>query len=60
MTMRKVSCDGKLTDRWRSFAKLLDRVLPDEKVDEWRWNLSRKECAAIRRRERKNLEEIEI
>lgn len=50
MTMRKVSCDGKLTDRWRSLAKLLDRVLPDEKVDEWGWNPTRKEWAAITRR----------
>lgn len=50
MTMRKVSCDGKLTDRWRSLAKLFDRVLPDEKVDEWGWNPTRKEWAAITRR----------
>jgi hypothetical protein len=49
MTMRKVSCDGKLTDRWRSLAKLLDRVLPNEKVDEWGWNPTRKEWAATKR-----------
>lgn len=49
MTMRKVSCDGKLTDRWRGLAKPLDRVLPDEKVDEWGWKPTRKEWAATKR-----------
>ena len=49
-TMRKVCRDGKLTPQGRSLAKLLDRALPDDKVDEWGWNLSRKERAAIKRR----------
>ena len=42
--------DGKLTSQGRSLAKLMDRIMPDEKVDEWGWNLSRKERAAIKRR----------
>ncbi|MGN0889625.1 MAG: hypothetical protein ACI4UY_12180 [Kiritimatiellia bacterium] len=42
--------DGKLTPQGQRLAKLLDRVLPDEKVDEWGWNLSRRERAAIKRR----------
>ena len=42
--------DGKLTPQGRSLAKLMDRIMPDEKVDEWGWNLSRKERAAIKRR----------
>lgn len=49
-TMRKVSRDGKLTPQGQRLAKLLDRALPDEKVDEWGWNLSRRERAAIKRR----------
>ena len=49
-TMRKVSRDGKLTPQGQRLAKLLDRVVPDEKVDEWGWNLSRRERAAIKRR----------
>ena len=49
-TMREVSRDGKLTAKGRQLAKLLNRALPDEKVDEWGWNLSRKERAAIKRR----------
>ena len=27
--------DGKLTTQGRSLAKLMDRIMPDEKVDEW-------------------------
>ena len=42
--------DGKLTPQGRSLAKLMDRIMSDEKVDEWGWNLSRKERAAIKRR----------
>lgn len=49
-TMRKVCRDGKLTPQGRRIAKLMDRIMPDEKVDEWGWNLSRKERAAIKRR----------
>lgn len=51
--------DGKLTPQGRSLAKLMDRIMPDEKVDEWGWNLSRKERAAIKRRaaEKKAAEE---
>ncbi len=58
-TMREVSRDGKLTPQGRSLAKLMDRIMPDEKVDEWGWNLSRKERAAIKRRaaEKKAAEE---
>ncbi len=58
-TMREVSCDGKLTPQGRSLAKLMDRIMPDDKVDEWGWNLSRKERAAIKRRaaEKKAAEE---
>ena len=49
-TVRKVSRDEKLAPQGQRLAKLLDRVLPDEKVDEWGWNLSRRERAAIKRR----------
>ena len=42
--------DGKLTTQGRGLAELMDRLMPDEKVDEWGWNLSRKERAAIKRR----------
>ena len=42
--------DGKLTPQGRRIAKLMDRIMPSEKVDEWGWNLSRKERAAIKRR----------
>ena len=42
--------DGKLTPQGRSLAKLMDRIMPADKVDEWGWNLSRKERAAIKRR----------
>ena len=51
--------DGKLTSQGRSLAKLMDRIMPDEKVDEWGWNLSRKERAEIKRRaaEKKAVEE---
>lgn len=42
--------DGKLTSHGRSLAKLMVRIMPDEKVDEWGWNLSRKERAAIKKR----------
>ena len=58
-TMREVSRDGKLTPQGRSLAKLMSRIMPDEKVDEWGWNLSRKERAAIKKRaaEKKAAEE---
>ena len=42
--------DRKLTPQGRSLARLMDRIMPPEKVDEWGWNLSRKERAAIKRR----------
>ena len=41
--------DGKLTPHGRQMAKLLDRALPAEKVDEWGFLLTRKELEAIRR-----------
>lgn len=59
-TMVKSLCkDGKLTPQGRSLAKLMDRIMPAEKVDAWGWNLSRKERAAIKRRaaEKKAAEE---
>lgn len=58
-TMRKVCRDGKLTPQGRSLAKLMDRIMPADKVNEWGWNLSRKERAAIKRRaaEKKSAEE---
>jgi hypothetical protein len=58
-TVRGMCKDGKLTSQGRSLAKLMDRIMPDEKVDEWGWNLSRKERAAIKRRaaEKKAAEE---
>ena len=58
-TVRGMCKDGKLTPQGRSLAKLMDRIMPDEKVDEWGWNLSRKERAAIKRRaaEKKDAEE---
>ena len=58
-TVRGMCKDGKLTSQGRSLAKLMDRIMPDEKVDEWGWNLSRKERAKIKRRaaEKKAAEE---
>ena len=49
--------NGKLTPHGREMAKLLDRALPAEKVDEWGFLLTRKEIEAIRREaeERKRL-----
>ena len=49
--------DGKLTPHGRQMAKLLDRALPAEKVDEWGFLLTRKEIEAIKRKaaERKRL-----
>ena len=41
--------DGKLTPHGKQMAKLLDRALPAEKVDEWCFLLTRKEIEAIRR-----------
>ena len=57
--MRRMYKDGKLTAYGRRMSKFLERALPDEKVDEWGWNLSRKERAAIKRRvaEKKAAEE---
>ena len=58
-TVKSMYKDGKMTPQGRSLAKLMDRIMPDEKVDEWGWNLSRKERAAIKRRaaEKKAAEE---
>ena len=58
-TVRGMCKDGKLASQGRSLAKLMDRIMPDEKVDEWGWNLSRKERAAIKKRvaEKKAAEE---
>ena len=42
--------DGKLTPQGRRIAKLMDRIMPSEKEDEWGWNLSRREREAIKRR----------
>ena len=58
-TVKSMYKDGKLTPQGRSLAKLMDRIMPDEKVDEWGWNLSRKERAAIKRQaaEKKAAEE---
>ena len=57
--MRQMYKGGKLTAYGRRMSKFLERALPDEKVDEWGWNLSRKERAEIKRRaaERKAAEE---
>ena len=57
--MRQMYKDGKLTVYGRRMSKFLERALPDEKVDEWGWDLSRKERAAIKRRaaEKKAAEE---
>ena len=48
-----------VTSTRKQLAKGLDRIMPDEKVDEWGWNLSRKERAAIKKRvaEKKAVEE---
>lgn len=48
--MRHMYKDGKLTAYGRRMSNFLERALPDEKVDEWGWNLSRKERAEIKRR----------
>ena len=57
--VKSICKDGKLTSQGRSLAKLMDRLMPPEKVDEWGWNLSRKERATIKRRatEKKAAEE---
>ena len=57
--MRQMYRDGKLTAYGRRMSKFLERALPGEKVDEWGWNLSRKERAEIKRRaaEKKAAEE---
>lgn len=57
--MRQMYKDGKLTAYGRRMSKFLERALPDEKVDEWGWSLSRKERAKIKRRaaEKKAAEE---
>ena len=57
--MRQMYKDGKLTAYGRRMSKFLERALPDEKVDEWGWSLSRKERAEIKRRaaEKKAAEE---
>ena len=58
-TVRGMCKDGNLTPQGWGLAKLMDRIMPDEKVDEWGWNLSRKEREAIKRRaaEKKAAEE---
>ncbi len=48
-TVRQMYTDGKLTAYGRRMSKFLERALPDDKVDEWGWNLSRKERAEIKR-----------
>ena len=48
--MRQMYKNGKLTPYGKRMAKFIDRALPPERVDEWGWNLSRKERAAIKRR----------
>lgn len=58
--VKSICKDGKLTSQGRNIGKLMDRIMPDEKVDEWGWDFSRKERAAIKWRERNILEEIEI
>ena len=58
--VKPVYKDGKLTAYGRRMSNFLERALPDEKVDEWGWDFSRKERAAIKWWERNILEEIEI
>lgn len=48
--MRQMYKDGKLTAYGRRMSKFLERALPDEKVDEWGWSLSRKERTEIKQR----------
>ncbi len=48
--MRLMYKGGKLTAYGRRMSKFLGRALPDEKVDEWGGDLSRKERAEIKRR----------
>lgn len=57
--MRQMYTDGKLTAYGRRMSKFLERVLPDEKVDEWGWSLSRKERAEIKRRAAENKAAVE-
>lgn len=47
---RRMYKGGKLTAHGREMAKILDRALPPEKVDEWGFLLSRKEREAIKRK----------
>ncbi len=58
-TVRGMYKDRKLTPHGKRMAKFIDRALPDEKVDEWGWDISRKERAVIKRRaaEKKAAEE---
>ena len=48
--MRLMYKDGKLTAYGWRMSKFLEHAFPDEKVDEWGWNLSRKERAEFKRR----------
>ncbi len=48
-TVRGMYKDGKLTQQGRSLKKLMDRIMPPEKVDEWGWDLSRKRRVEIKR-----------
>ena len=49
-TVRGMYKDGKLTPYGKQMAKILDRALPPEKVDEWGWDLPRKEREEIKQR----------
>ena len=48
-TVRGMYKGGKLTPYGKRMAKFLDRAMPPEKVDEWGWDLPRKERARIKR-----------
>ena len=48
-TVRGMYKDGKLTPYGKQVAKILDRALPPEKVDEWGWDLPRTEREEIKR-----------
>lgn len=49
-TVKALCKDGKLTAEGRRMAKILEKALPPEKVDEWGWDLPRKRREEIKQR----------
>ena len=58
-TVKSLYKDGKMTPEGKRLVKVVERALPDEEVDEWGRDLSRKERTTIKKRaaEKKAAEE---